>query len=248
VVQLGDYIIKLVHGDMGKSLTNRRPVRDMLGNGLRISFQLGGAALLLITIVGIPLGIVAAYKQNTLIDYLIVSLTALLPTTPTFVLAPLMMILFILKLKIIPYATGWKGLFDSRAILPLVILMIGPLLTVVRQTRAAVLEVLSQEYVRTARAKGLTERQVLMRHILKNALAPVVTNLGFIAASLLTGSLFVESIFGIPGFGTLMYESLRAYDYPAILGTTLVGTLIITAANLIVDISYSFLDPRVRLQ
>jgi dipeptide transport system permease protein len=126
--------------------------------------------------------------------------------------------------------------------------MIGPLLTVVRQTRAAVLEVLSQEYVRTARAKGLTERQVLMRHILKNALAPVVTNLGFIAASLLTGSLFVESIFGIPGFGTLMYESLRAYDYPAILGTTLVGTLIITAANLIVDISYSFLDPRVRLQ
>lgn len=220
----------------------------MLGTGLRISVQLGGAALVLIALLGIPLGIIAAYKQNTIFDYVIVSFTALLPTVPTFVLAPLLMILLILELKVLPYATGWKGLFDPRAILPLFILVIGPLLTVVRQSRAAVLEVLSQEYVRTARAKGLSEWQVLTRHIVKNALAPVITNLGFIAASLLTGSLFVESIFGIPGFGTVTYESLRGYDYPAILGITLVGTMIIVVANLIVDISYSFLDPRVRLE
>lgn len=247
-VQLSDYLVKLVQGDMGRSLVvnRQRPVKDMLGNGLRISLQLGLAAAFLITVIGIPLGVLAAYKQNSPVDYVVVGLTALLPTVPVFVLGPLLLILFVLVLKILPHSYGWKGLFDSRAILPLLVLVIGPLLIVVRQTRSAVLEVLSQEYARTARAKGLTELQVLWRHVLKNALPPVVTSLGFIVASLLTGALFVESIFGIPGFGSLFYESLRAYDYPVLLGVTLISALIIMASNFVVDILYGVLDPRVR--
>lgn len=248
LVQLGDYLVKLTRGDLGKSLLNRRPVRDMLFKGLTISVQLGGAAALLIALVGIPLGILAAYKQNSWIDYLIVSSAAILPTVPVFVLGPLLLILFVLELKVLPHSYGWKGLFDSRAILPLFVLMVGPLLTVVRQTRSSVLEILSQEYVRTARAKGLAERGVLIRHVLKNALTPVVTSLGFIVAGLLTGAIFVESIFGIPGFGITFYESLQSFDYPAILGITLISTLIIMASNFAVDILYGFLDPRVRVE
>jgi len=248
LVQLGDYVVKLTQGDMGKSISvqPKRQVEDMLGKGLLVSMQLGGAAMFLIALIGIPLGVLAAYKQNTLIDYLIVSSSAILPTIPVFVLSPLLLILFVLKLDILPHSFGWKGIFDSRAILPVFILLIGPLLTVVRQTRGGVLEVLSQDYVRTARAKGLAERRVLIRHVLRNALTPVVTSIGFIAAGLLTGSLFVESIFGIPGFGGLFYSALRAYDYPVILGTTLVSALIMMGSNLIVDILYGILDPRVR--
>ena len=202
--------------------------------------------MIIIALIGVPLGVLAAYRQNTAVDYLVVSLSAILPTVPVFVLAPLLLILLVLRLDILPHSYGWNGIFDSRAILPVFILVIGPLLTVVRQTRGGVLEVLSQDYVRTARAKGARERRVLTGHILQNAITPVVTSLGFIAAGLLTGSIFVESIFGIPGFGGLFYSALRSYDYPVILGATLVAALIMMGSNLIVDLLYGILDPRVR--
>lgn len=247
--QLIDYIVGLTQGDLGTSISvqAKRPVRDMLGTGLGVSLQLGGAAAVLIFVIGVPLGMLAAYKHNSILDYTIVSFSAMLPTIPVFVLAPLLLILTVLQLKILPYSFGWEGLFDPRAILPLFILVVGPLLTIVRQTRSAVLEALPQDYVRTAKAKGLGNRQVMIRHILKNALAPVVTSMGFVVASLLTGSLFIESIFGIPGFGKLIYDGLRSFDYPLILGTTLVSSFIIMASNFIVDMIYPLLDPRVNL-
>ncbi|UCH27766.1 MAG: ABC transporter permease [Trueperaceae bacterium] len=247
-VQFSSYIGKLARGDMGISIVvqSKRPIRDMLGKALRTSVQLGGAAALIIFVLGIPLGILAAYRKNTWLDYVIVSLAALLPTVPPFVLAPLLLILFVLQLKLLPASFGWAGLFDSRAILPLIILVIGPMLIVVRQTRNSIIEALTQDYVRTARSKGVLEHKVLSRHVLKNAMIPVLTSMGFIISGLLTGSLFVESIFGIPGFGKLIYDGLRAYDYPLILGTTLVGTLIILASNLLVDLLYPFFDPRVQ--
>jgi ABC-type dipeptide/oligopeptide/nickel transport system permease component len=246
--QLVGYIVGLVQGDMGISLTvqPRRPVRDMLGTGLAVSMQLGGAAAVLILFIGVPLGMLAAYYHNTVVDYVIVSFSALLPTVPVFVLAPLLLILLVLQLKILPYSYGWAGLTDSRAFLPLFILVIGPLLSIVRQTRGAVLEALPQDYVRTAQAKGLSERRVMTGHILKNALAPVVTSMGFIAASLLTGSLFIESIFGIPGFGKLIYDGLKSFDYPLVLGTTLISAVFIMLSNFLVDLIYPLLDPRVR--
>lgn len=247
--QLANYIVGLAQGDMGMSISvqAKRPIRDMLGTGLGVSLQLGGAAALIIFVVGVPLGMLAAYKHNSLLDYIIVSFSAMLPTVPVFVLAPLLLILTVLQLKILPYSFGWEGLFDPRAILPLFILVVGPLLTIVRQTRSAVLEALPQDYVRTAKAKGLGNWRVMIRHILKNALAPVVTSMGFVVASLLTGSLFIESIFGIPGFGKLIYDGLRSFDYPLILGTTLVSSFIIMASNFIVDMIYPLLDPRVNL-
>ena len=247
--QFVGYVIGLTQGDMGVSLSvqSKRPVRDMLGKGLAISLQLGGAAALITFAVGVPLGVIAAYKQNTIIDYIIVSSSAILPTVPVFVLAPLLLILFVLQLDILPYSYGWEGLFDPRAVLPLFILVIGPLLTVVRQTRGSVIDVLTQDFVRTARAKGVGERQILAKHVMKNAITPVITSMGFIASSLLTGSLFIESIFGIPGFGKLIFDGLRGFDYPLILGTTLVSTVIIILSNLIVDLLYPILDPRVEL-
>lgn len=248
--QLGSYIMNLARGDLGKSLSvqSKRPIRDMLTKALGVSLQLGVAATVLIALVGIPLGVLTAYFQNTWVDYVIVSAAALLPTIPVFVLAPMLLIVLVLQLDVLPYTYGWNGLFDPRAVLPLFILVIGPLLTVVRQTRAGVLAVLSQDYIRTARAKGMPEGLIVLRHVLKNGLTSVLTSMGFIVASLLTGALFVESIFGIPGFGKLIYDGLRAYDYPLILGTTLVATLFIMVSNFVVDLLYSVLDPRVRIQ
>jgi ABC-type dipeptide/oligopeptide/nickel transport system permease component len=248
--QLGSYIMNLARGDLGKSLSvqSKRPIRDMLTKALGVSLQLGVAAAVLIALVGIPLGVLTAYFQNTWVDYVIVSAAALLPTIPVFVLAPMLLIVLVLQLDVLPYTYGWNGLFDPRAVLPLFILVIGPLLTVVRQTRAGVLAVLSQDYIRTARAKGMPEGLIVLRHVLKNGLTSVLTSMGFIVASLLTGALFVESIFGIPGFGKLIYDGLRAYDYPLILGTTLVATLFIMVSNFVVDLLYSVLDPRVRIQ
>lgn len=249
--QLGSYILGLATGDMGKSLVIQkgRPINALMQRALGVSMQLGLAALVILVVVGVPLGVFAAYRQNTWVDYLIVSSSAILPTTPPFVLAPILLIIFVLQLGWLKASFGWDGtVFSQKAILPLFILVIGPLLTIVRQTRAGVIETLTQDYVRTGRAKGLSEFQVLARHVLKPSMTAVVTSLGFIAASLLTGALFVESIFSIPGFGSLIYNGLRAYDYPVILGTTIVGVLILMVVNLLVDLSYALLDPRVRSQ
>jgi peptide/nickel transport system permease protein len=140
---------------------------------------------------------------------------------------------------------GWDGLFSTNAILPVVVLSLAPLPILVRQTRAAVLEVQHEEYIRTARAKGLSEWRVVVGHMLRPVLMPVVTSLGLIAISLVNGSAFVEMIFGIPGFGRLTLQGLIQVDYPIILATVAVGALIVIAGNLLVDLVYPFLDPRI---
>lgn len=246
LTQLGDYLVNLAQGDFGRSLLLNRPVGEAIANSLPVSAQLGLAALIVIIALGIPLGIIAALRQNTWLDYTILFGTISLSTIPSFVLAPLLMILLILKLGLIPSTTGWAGIFSVKAILPVMTLSVGPLVRVVRFTRFSVLEALGQDYVRTARAKGLGTRQIVVRHVLPNALTPVVTSLGATMAGLITGSIFLENIFAIPGFGGLIVGGLRNHDYPVILGTTIFGTLIIVTTNLIVDIVYGLLDPRVR--
>ncbi|MGN6359328.1 MAG: ABC transporter permease, partial [Thermomicrobiales bacterium] len=248
LVQLRDYLTNLAHGKFGSSIALNRPVGSALAHALPISMQLGLAALVLIIIVGIPLGVITALKQNTWLDYTILFGTITLSTIPPFVLAPLLMILLILKLHILPSTTGWSGIFSVKAILPVVTLAVGPLLGVVRYTRFSVIEVLGQDYVRTARAKGLPMRAIIFRHIRPYALTPVVTSLGLTVAGLITGSIFLENIFGIPGFGQLAVNSITGNDYQVILGTTIVGALLVIGSNLIVDVLYGLLDPRVRLQ
>ena len=243
--QFGTYTLKLLRGDFGQSIIEGRPIFDMMKSAAPVSAQLGLAASVLLVVLGIPLGVLAAAKQNTWVDYLVISLSISVRSVPTFVLAPLIMIILVLKLNIMNTPVGWDGLFNHKAILPVVLMAFGPLLVVVRQTRTGVLEVFSQDYVRTARAKGLREPLVVTRHVLKNALTPVLTSMGLILSGMITGAVFVELIFGIPGIALLGIESFQLRDYPLILATSMLGVCIIIVANLVVDISYGFLDPRV---
>lgn len=246
--QFTNYLGRLAHGDMGISIREKRPVTEMILTRLPISFQLGLAATVLAAIVGIPLGVVAALNHNRWLDSLISGSLALLRAVPIFVTGPVLLLLLVVGLDVIDVPFGWKGLFHRQVILPVVVLALGPLPIVMRQTRAAVLEILSEDYVRTARAKGLRPRQVAVGHILRPALAPVVTTIGLVMSSLVNGAIFVELIFNIPGIGNLSLQGLRQVDYPIIVGTVLVGAAMVMISNLLVDLVYPRLDPRVTLR
>ena len=250
-VQLLSYINRVFHGDLGNSLgsqTRGRPVISRIKYGLPISAQLGGAATLLLVVVGIPLGILAAIKQNKWIDYWIVSFAISVRSFPVFVLGPMVMILFVLKLGWMDVPAGWNGLFSAKSILPVVLMATGPLVVVVRQTRSGILEVAGQEYLRTARAKGLRERRVISRHMLQNAFTPILTSMGLIVTGLLTGIFLVELIFGIPGFAGQSIRAIQQRDYPMIMATVLFSSGLVIASNLAVDILYGVVDPRVRME
>jgi ABC-type dipeptide/oligopeptide/nickel transport system permease component len=246
--QAFDYIGKVTRGDLGTSIATKTPVLGMIMTGLPITLQLGFAALVLLVVAGIPLGVAAALRHNSWIDYLIVGAVLGLRTIPIFVLAPIAMIVFVLQLGWLDVPIGWDGLFDAKVILPILLLAAAPMADVVRQTRVAVLEVLGQDYIRTAHAKGLHLRMIVVRHILRNALIPVVTSLGLIANALIHGSVFLDRMFSLPGFGSLVVNGIQLLDFPVILGTTIFSALIVIAANLITDVIYPFIDPRVRIE
>jgi ABC-type dipeptide/oligopeptide/nickel transport system permease component len=246
-VQYPDFVWKFVQGDWGTSFQmNDQSVRTLIMNSLPVSFQLGLVALVMLLVIGIPLGVLAALTRDSWLDRLIVSSSVMADSIPSFVLAPVLLVVLVLKLKVLDSAVGWHGMFSQQVILPAFILALGPILVIVRQTRFAVGEVLHQDYVRTARAKGLDNRRVITRHVLKNALQPVLTLAGLIAASLVTGSIFIERIFGIPGFGYLVVTALQRNDLPLLLGTTVIAGAIVLIANVVVDICYALLDPRIR--
>jgi ABC-type dipeptide/oligopeptide/nickel transport system permease component len=245
--QYADYMGKVVTGDLGTSIATRQPVLDMIRVALPITLQLGLAAGLLLIVVGIPLGVLAALRHNTWMDYTIVSSSLFLRTIPIFVLAPMLMILFVLQLGILDVPLGWQGIVDQRVILPIMLLAAGPLADVVRQTRVAVLEVLGQDYVVAARAKGLKTHMIVTRHIMRNALIPVVTSLGLIVNGLIHGSVFLDRVFSLPGFGSIVVNGIQLLDFPVILGTTIFSALLVIAANIAVDLIYPFIDPRVKL-
>jgi ABC-type dipeptide/oligopeptide/nickel transport system permease component len=247
-IQFLGYVAKYARGDMGYSIVGQREVRRMIFKTLPISAQMGFAAAFLTVLIGVPLGALAALKQNTWIDYLIVSGTLVLRNIPIYVLAPLLMILFVLVLGWFEVPRGWHGLFSKQSIMPLGLLTVGPLPVVIRQTRQAVLNVFSQDYVRTAKAKGLRMSAIIGRHILPNALIPVITTAGFIIQGLIVGATFLDSLFAIPGFGAVVSGGIGSFDYPVIMGVTLVGSLLVIVTNLLVDIIYPFLDPRVKME
>jgi ABC-type dipeptide/oligopeptide/nickel transport system permease component len=248
-VQFGDYMWNLVRGDMGKSLRGfNLEIRPKVKRAFPITFQLGAAASVLLVAVGIPLGVLAAVRQNTWVDYWIVGISIAVRSIHIIVFAPMLMIIFVLWLDLMKTPIGWHGLFHQSAIMPVFLLAVGPLLIVVRQTRTGVLEVIRQNYVRTARAKGMVERRVITRHMMKNALTPMLTSMGLVTSGLVTGSLFVELIFGIPGLAGIGIDAFRARDYPMILAATIIGATIIVVANLMVDLCYGLLDPRVRYE
>ena len=245
--QYSRYVRDIFRGDFGESFKYRgRTVAELIQKRIRVSVQLGLAALIISLGLGIPLGLFAALKQGTWLDTAVVTLALLGQSLPVFLTAPSLLLIFALWLKVLP-THGWGGIFDTRIILPAIVIGVPGVAIVTRLTRASTLDVISQDYVRTARAKGLTELLVRRRHILRNALVPVWTNVGFSMAGLVSGAVIVETFFGIPGMGLLAVESLFARDYPVIMALTLVGTTVFVLANLIVDLTYPLLDPRIRL-
>ncbi|KQU71846.1 peptide ABC transporter [Aminobacter sp. DSM 101952] len=244
LVQFGSYILNLIQGNFGNSLTSGRSVWAMVSAAAPVSFKLGLCAVILTAIVAVPLGMIAAMNQNTKIDYAILGSALFLWAIPAYVAGPLLMVLliFILPGGSVPY--GWGGVFDVRILLPLLVLSFQPIALIVRQTRAAVIEVLSEDFVRTARAKGVPEMVVAFRHILRPVLTPVVTQLGLIMITIVNGAIFVELVFGLPGLGRLTVSALTNSDYPVILAITLIGSFLVMLSNLLVDVLYPLLDPR----
>jgi len=196
--------------------------------------------------IGIPVGLYAAMRQGTFWDTGSVFATLAGQSIPVFLTAPVLLLVFALKLDILP-THGWDGFFSTTTVLPAIAMGVPGIAIITRLTRASTLEVISQDYVRTARAKGLTEMLVRRRHILRNALIPVVTSLGFSLAGIAFTSFIVERFFGIPGIGNLFIESIFARDFPIINAVIIIGTTLFVMANLLVDLIYPVLDPRIRL-
>jgi oligopeptide transport system permease protein len=220
-----------------------RTVSDIFRDNLPISMQLGFLAFMLSVVIGIPLGAISALRRNTLVDYSAMGLAVLGISVPVIILAPMLQYLFGVQLKWLP-VSGWGKL--QQVILPTFALGVANSALVARLTRASLLQVLSQDYIRTARAKGLPERMVVVRHALKNSLIPIVTVLGPTLAYLLCGTFIVETIFGIPGMGKFFVTSVTGRDYQVIMGTVLLLAMFLVIANAVVDIVYVVLDPRIR--
>lgn len=240
------YLGNLLQGDLGPSFTRRDfSVVDLFRTGLPVSIQLGSLALIIALIVGTTLGALAALRQNSWADYGVVALATFGITIPTFVIAPLLSLLFGVMLGWLP-AGGWGGGSWRNMVLPVATLALPQIGIIARLTRGATIEALRSNHVRTARAYGLPAYVVVGVHALRASLLPVVSYLGPTAAALLTGSVVVETIFGIPGIGRYFVQGALGRDYTLVMGTVVVIAVFVIVFNLIVDILYAWLDPRVR--
>ncbi len=244
-VQYGMYLKSVVTFDFGPSIKkSSQTVNDMLGRGFPVSFELGLVTLLVAVISGITLGVIAALRHNGIIDYLAMTIAVLGISIPNFVMATLLIQQVAVNWGILPVAT-WVSV--KHMILPTLALATGPMAIIARLTRSSMLEVLTQDYIRTAKAKGLSPVKIIFKHALRNALLPVVTVLGSLAASILTGTFVIEKIFAIPGMGKYFVESINQRDYPVIMGTTVFYSTILIIMLFLVDIAYGILDPRIKL-
>lgn len=240
------YLWNAVRLDFGDSyIYPGRPVKDFIFDFLPTSLQLAAMASVLALVVGLPLGVLSALKQNTWVDYVTVFTALIGNIIPNFVLAIWLILLFSITLHWLP-TNGWDT--PQQWIMPTVSLAIGPMAVIARFTRTSVVEVIRADYVRTALAKGLTTRVILIRHVLRNALIPVITVAGPMFAGLITGAVFVESIFGVPGIGRNFVQSIPGRDYPMIMGLVLLTAVLVSVSNIVVDVLYSMVDPRIRLE
>lgn len=248
--QFGIYVWNVMQGDFGTSFTYRpQTVNDIIVRTFPISLQLGVYATIVAVVIGIGLGVLSAVHQNGPIDYFSVTLAVLFYSLPNFVMGFVLILTFVVYLPRIGIDLSFNvGGLDSWKdwILPTIALAATPLATIARFTRASMIEVLQSDYIRVARAKGLRERRVIVRHVIKNALIPIITLIGPIFAAVATGSFFVEAVFNIPGMGRYYVESFVAKDQPMILAVTLIYAVMLAAMNVVVDVLYGFIDPRIR--
>ena len=230
--------------DFGSSLVQNRSVNEIIGRQFPVTAQLGIQALLLALAISLPLGVVSAIKQNSPVDYLSLFFATVGYTIPSFVIGIFLIFIFGVTLKWLPII-GWGDV--RNMILPTVVLALGPAAFITRLTRASMLEAIRQDYVRTARSKGLREQVVIVSHVMKNAMIPIATVIGPATAGLITGSFIVETLFSVPGIGRQTILSIQQRDYPVIMATALLYAFTIAMANLTVDLVYGMLDPRIKV-
>ena len=244
LVQYGRYLVNLVQGDMGTSYVNKRPVADEVFSRVPATFKLAAVAAVVSIVIAIPLGILAAIKQNTLFDHssMVVSLIGI--SMPAFWLALMLMLLFSLKLGWLP-AQGAKDGWRSY-VLPSIAIGFMQMAAIARTTRSSMLETIRQDYIRTARSKGITEREVIFHHSFRNALIPTVTIVGVQLGGLLGGAVLTETVFAWPGLGRLVVQAVNGRDVPVVLGCIVVLSVGFSIVNLVVDLLYGCIDPRVR--
>jgi ABC-type dipeptide/oligopeptide/nickel transport system permease component len=247
-VRYVSYIAGVLKGDFGDSYHYQgRKVLEILGPRLWVSVQLNIAALIIAVIIGLPLGFYAAKRQGTGRDPAIVISMLILYAMPVFFTAPFLILFFAVQLHWVP-AAGWGGFFSTQIILPALTIGIPSAAIFVRHMRASTLEVIGQEYVRTAQAKGMPNFVVNYRHVARNAMLPILTIMGFTMAGMFGGSLIIELIYGIPGAGRLSLDAIFQRDFPILTALVLLGAGMLVLANLVIDIVYTIIDPRIRLQ
>ena len=251
LVQFGTWMGQLLRGDLGTSLLSNTSVAGMIGDRLGPTLNIALMTIVISVALAVPMGVIAAWRHRSWVDFLVMSFSVLGFSVPVFVIGYILIQIFAIDLKWVP-VQGYKsptdgiGPFFSRAIMPSLTLATIYIALIARMTRASMLEVLGEDYIRTARAKGVRENVVLFRHALRNAAVPILTIIGTGFALLISGVVVTESVFNIPGIGRLTVDAILARDYPVIQAMILLTAGIYVTVNLLIDISYSFFDPRIR--
>lgn len=244
-LQYTDYLIKVAQWDFGPSFKYKgQTVNDLINSGFPISFYLGVQSIFLALALGVLLGVIAALKHNKWQDYSAMIIAVLGISVPSFIIASVLQYAFAMQLQLLPTAR-WESF--AHTILPSLALASTPMAFIARLTRSSMLEVLGNDYIRTAKAKGLSENVIIWKHTIRNALLPVVSYLGPLVAAILTGSFIIEKIFGIPGLGMHFVTSITNRDYTVIMGTTVFYSILLLVSILIVDILYGLIDPRIKI-
>jgi peptide/nickel transport system permease protein len=251
MTQFVTWVSKILHGDLGVSLISNVPVLSMIGQRLEPTISIALTTIILAILVAVPLGVIAAWKHGTWIDRFVMGLSVLGFSVPVFVVGYVLVQIFAIELRWLPVQgfrsiTKGFGPFLERAVLPTLALSFIYVALIARMTRASMLDVLGEDYVRTARAKGIPERSVLLKHALRNAAVPVITVIGTGFGLLISGVVVTESVFNLPGIGRLTVDAVLARDYPVIQGVILLTSALYVAINLLIDVAYTFLDPRIR--
>lgn len=248
--QFLNYLQGVFTFDLGPTYESRgaESVQDVIARQFPVSMRIGMVGIFFAVILGLPLGVISALKQNTWVDYTALGISTLGISVPTFVSGLILLIFLSQNFSVSPIKRpeAWEGLFSTAYIVPGFILGLGTTAYIARLTRSSVLEIKRQDFIRTARAKGLAESPVVLRHILRNALLPVVTILGPAAADLITGSIIIETIFNAPGLGRTFVAAIGKRDYSIVMGVTIFYAVLIALANVLVDLAYGYLDPRIR--
>ena len=252
-IQYINWLSQVLRGNFGRSILKNYVIMDDIRTRLVVTITLGITAFLVSVVLGALLGVISAIRRGKFIDTLVTLIANVGITSPTFLTAIVLIFFVGFKLELLPlygYTLPWNGFWESfrRSVMPVFVMALGPMASTCRQTRSSILEVLNQDHVRTAWSKGLMERRIIFKHVLKNSLMPIITLQGSMLQMILGGSAIVETIFVIPGMGKLMVDAMLSNDYPVVQAVALVMTFVVVLSNLVVDLLYGWVDPRIQYE